>query len=78
MPATASKGVSTNHKELETLKAKLAKEAALASARETADAVAPKEKLSGTGAAAKREPAVRASLGTELVDHGPRPTSERR
>ena len=78
MPATASKGVSTNHKELETLKAKLAKwQAALASAeRETADAVAPKEKLSGAGAAAKREPAVRASLGTELVDHGPRPTSE--
>ena len=47
MPATASKGVRTNHKELETLKAKLAKEAALASA-------------------------------AQLVDDGPRPTSERK
>ena len=47
--ASAPKGVSTTHKEFETLKAKLAKwRAALATAeRETADAVASKEKLSG-------------------------------
>ncbi len=77
--ASAPKGVSTTHKEFETLKAKLATwRAALATAeRETAAAAASKEKLSGAGAAEKRETVVRASLGAQLVDHGPRPTSER-
>jgi hypothetical protein len=72
--AAAPKGVSTTHKELETLKAKLAKQATLA----TADEAAPKKELSGAGAAAKRKMTVRAPLGTQLVDHGPRPTSERK
>jgi hypothetical protein len=77
--AAAPKGVSTTHEELETLKAKLAKQAALANAeRETADEAALKEKLNGAGAAAKRETTVRARLETQLVDHGPRPTSERK
>jgi hypothetical protein len=74
----APKGVSTTDKELEKLKAKLAKEAALASARETTDSVAQKEKLSGAGAAPKRETKVRASLQTQLVDHGARRTSGRK
>ncbi len=66
MQAAAPKGVSTTHKEFETLEAKVAKwRAALATAeRETADAVAQKEKLRGAGA--------------EQVDHGPRPPSERK
>jgi hypothetical protein len=79
MPASAPKGVSTTPEELETLKAKLVRRAALDTAeRETAAAAAPKEKLTGAGAAAKRETEVRASLGTQLVDQGPRPTSERK
>jgi hypothetical protein len=77
--AAAPKGVSTTHKELETLKAKLAKQAALVTAEgETADEATPKEELSGAGAAAKREMTGRAPLETQLVDHGPRPTSERK
>jgi hypothetical protein len=74
----APKAASTTHDELETLKAKLAKQAALVTAeRETADEAAAKKELGGVGAAAKRELTVRAPLETELVDHGPRPTSER-
>ncbi|HET6641862.1 MAG TPA: hypothetical protein VFG93_01175 [Gaiellaceae bacterium] len=72
-PAPAKSG-STPHDELETLKAKLAKQAAFANAeRETADEVALKEKLRGDAAAAKRETTVRPALETGLVDHDPDP-----
>jgi hypothetical protein len=71
------KSVSTTHEELETLKAKFARQASLATAeRETADAVASKEKLNGSGDASKRETTVRTSFGTQPFDHGPRPMSE--
>jgi hypothetical protein len=77
--AAAPNGVNTTQEEVETLKAKLAKQAGLATAEsETADEAARKRKLSGAGAAAKREKTVRAPLETELVDHVPRPTSERK
>jgi hypothetical protein len=57
---------SASHDEIQTLKEKL-----------TADDAARKKKLSGVGATAKREKNVRPALETQLVDHGPRPTSER-
>jgi hypothetical protein len=78
-PAPAKRG-STPHDEPETLKAKLAKQAAFVNAeRETADEVALKEKLGGdAAAAAKRETTVRPALETKLVDHDPGPKSERK
>jgi hypothetical protein len=78
-PAPAKSG-STPRDELETLKAKLAKQAAFVNAkRETADEVALKEKLGGdAAAAAKRETTDRPAPETKLVDHDPRPKSERK
>jgi hypothetical protein len=79
MQAAAPKGVSMTHEEFETLKAKLAKQAAPANAeRETTDEAALKQKLTRAGAAAKLETTVRAPVETQRVDHSPPPASERK